>query len=105
MSLSLSCVHPSTSPTATPTLQRFSSKNLKANYVLDSEVMMSIKNLKGRPVIQVDLPHSRGCQVTLDEEYPGVVFPEHITNSPEKADPIVFVLKYDSHCFHIFSLS
>ena len=71
---------------------------MKAEYVLDSEVTMTIGNAKGRPIIQVDLPRSRGCQAWIDETYPGNVYPEHITNNTEKIDPVVFVLKYDSRC-------
>ncbi len=92
--------NPKTNQPVSPaaSLQRFSLKKSRSNYVLDSEVMMSFKNVRGRPVIQVDLPHSRGCLVSLDEEYPGYSYPEHIANSTEKIDPVVFVLKYDSRC-------
>ncbi len=90
-----SCSHQGLSDGAT---NRFSSKKIKAEYVLDSEVTMTISNTKGRPIIQVDLPHSRGCQVWIDQDYPGNVYPEQITNNVEKIDPIVYVLKYDSRC-------
>ena len=97
LSLSTGCVHQVASNDAN-TILKFSPKKVKANYVLDSEVIMEIRNEKGRPIIQVDLPHSRGCQVTVDEDYPGYIYPEHITNSTEKIDPVVFVLKYESKC-------
>ncbi len=100
LSLAIACSHKTVLTTSnTPaSFQRFSSKKMKSNYVLDSEVIISIHNQNGQPVVQVDLPHSRGCQVTLDQEYPGFVYPEHITNSLDKIDPVVFVLKYDARC-------
>jgi hypothetical protein len=101
LSLSLfSCSHQklSSSPVAFHA-ERFHPKE-KSNYVLDSEITLSIANVKGHPIIQVDLPRSNGCQIWLDQEYPGVVYPEHITNNVEKLDPMVFVLKYESRCMN-----
>ncbi len=98
LTLTAACMHQS-APNQTDSADfRFYPKKVKANYVLDSEVTMGIKNEKGKPILQVDLPHSRGCQVTIDEEFPGNIYPEHITNAIEKIDPVVFVLKYDSKC-------
>ncbi len=93
-----SCTHQKLISKDLSQTQRFNVKDKSNYYVLDSEVTLSIASVKGQPVIQVDLPRSKGCQVYMDEQYPGYVYPEHITNNLEKLDPVVFVLKYESRC-------
>lgn len=70
----------------------------ESSFVLDSEVIVYTKIENSKPVIDIQLPHSRNCPVYLAQDYPGYIYPEFINNSVEAEEPLVFVLHYDHNC-------